>query len=111
MDVKEIYRLREHERRTKSLQRFPEEEIEEYLRRLRKAIENGGSDEVRDELRSVEFYIKDILKIRARKIAVFVVLSAFLDTDAELKNLTDTEKEIYWQIHSAVRKMYERLFQ
>ena len=110
--MKEIYRLREVERRTKSLQRFPEEEIEEYLRRLRKAIENGGSDEVRDELRSVEFYIRDILKIRARKIAVFAVLSAFLEVDGDmLRNLTDTEKEVYWQIHSAVRKMYERLFQ
>ena len=82
------------------------------MRRLRKAIENGGSDEVRDELRSVEFYIRDILKIRARKIAVFAVLSAFLGVDGDmLRNLTDTEKEVYWQIHSAVRKMYERLFQ
>ena len=108
MDIGEIYRLRYVEARTKSIQHFPEREIEEYLRKLKDA--SDGSDKIRDELKSAEFYIRDILKIRARKIAVFAVLSAFLDADTELRNLTDVEKEVYWQIHSAVRKMYERLF-
>jgi len=120
MDIEELYALLNMERRTKSLQRFPEKEIKQYLSRLR-AIQRKllMSEEewkrrrrVEEELEMAENYVRDIIKFRARKVAncaIFASLVSMSPLVSCTKDMTDGEREIFLNLCEQLRMMYKKL--
>ncbi|RLC75713.1 MAG: hypothetical protein DRJ03_29855 [Chloroflexi bacterium] len=121
MDIEELYNLLRTERKTRSIQPFPENEIKQYLSELKTLQRELLADErmwkerrrVEDELETAEFCVREIIRLRAIKVTHHAIFTSLVcdvsDSPLVLKNMTEEEGEIFWRLCEGLKKIYEKV--
>ena len=120
MDIEELYNLLRTERKTRSIQPFPENEIKQYLSELKTLQRELLADErmwkerrrVEDELETAEFCVREIIRLRAMKVTNHAIFESLVsDSHSPLvpKNMTKEEEEVFWRLCEGLKEIYEKV--
>ena len=118
MDIEELYNLLRTERKTRSIQPFPENEIKQYLSELKALQRRLLVDErrwkerrkVEDELETAEFCVREIIRLRAMKVTNHAIFESLVsDSPLVPKNMTKEEEGVFWRLCEELKEIYEKV--